>query len=158
MPIELDKKYSDYPIYAQKIETKASNPHFINGEVAVQIYIENCQNFLDVIEDGGFLILKGEAGTKNNFHIVKLVIKKDTAYFEATSDFLKELPCKQILLEDIQQAPIYAKILFTISNRMNQEMAIDFDAKPSHHLNPKTENEKEQSKFTLVLPSERNCK
>ncbi|WP_449451464.1 hypothetical protein [Streptococcus suis] len=113
---------------------------------------------MDVIENGDFLILKGGAGTKNNFHIVKLVIKKDTAYFEATSDFLKELPCKQILLEDIQQAPIYAKILFTISNRMNQEMAIDFDAKPSHHLNPKTENEKEQSKFTLVLPSERNCK
>lgn len=59
MPIEFDKKYNNYPIYAQSIETKANNPHFINGEIAIQIYIEDCQNFLDVVEDGDFLVLKG---------------------------------------------------------------------------------------------------
>lgn len=155
MPIELDKKYNNYPIYAQRIETKVNNPHFINGEIAIQIYIEDCQNFLDVVEDGDFLVLKGGAGTKNNFHIVKLAIKEDYAYFEATSDFLKELPCKQILLKDIQQAPIYAKILFTISNRMNQEMLMRFNGITFQDLKSENPEKTAPHKFRIAFPAKR---
>lgn len=155
MAIQLDDKYKTYPIFAQKIETKAENPYFINGEITIQIYIEDAENFLEVVEDGDFLVLKGGAGTKNNFHIVKLIIKEDTAYFEPTSDFLTELPCKQILLEDIQQAPIYAKILFTISNRMNQEMIIDFMGIHISDLDSENFDKTKQRNFKMLFPSER---
>lgn len=154
MPIQLDSRYKDYPIYAQKIQTKTDNPYFTDGEIAFCIFIEHSNNFLDIIEDGDFIILKGGAGTQNDFHIVKTTIKNNVAHFEATSDFLTDLPCKSILLEDIQEAPIYAKILFTISNRMNQEMRIHFEGLPLQ-LFEESETEKADRKFTIRLPSER---
>lgn len=154
MPIELNNKYKDYPIYAQRIETKADNSYFTDGEISVQIYIEDSKNFQDILDDGDFVVLKGGAGTKNDFHIVKLSIKDSTAYFEATSDLLTDLPCKKVLLEDIQEAPIYAKILFTISNRMSQSMLIDFYGIPSHHMQTNEEPQKPHH-FQLSLPSEK---
>lgn len=155
MPIEVDKKYKDYPIYAQQIQTVGNNSYFTNGDICVQIYIENHNNFQDIIEDGDFVILKGGAGTDNDFHIVKLTIKDGTVYFEPTSDFLTDLPCKELLLEDIQEAPIYAKILFTISNRTNQDMFIDLYGIPSKHLRGPENDEPVARNIKLHLPSER---
>lgn len=155
MPVQLDDKYGKYPIYAQKIQTKTDNPYFTDGDIAICIYIEHSYNFLDIIEDGDFIILKGGAGTKNNFHIVKTIIKDNTVFFEATSDFLTDLPCKSILLEDIQEAPIHAKILFTTSNRTNQEMLIRFKGIPLQ-LFEKSEYEEIEQEFAISFPSERN--
>ncbi|MGT2744100.1 hypothetical protein ACVRW4_01900 [Streptococcus phocae subsp. phocae] len=156
MTIQLDDRYMNYPIYAQKIETKKDNIYFTDGDIAIQIYIANHDKFLDILEDGDFVVMKGGAGTKNNFHVVKLSIKDDTVYFEATSDFLSDIPCKQILLEDIQQAPIYSKILFTISNRMNQSMVIDFFGIPRQHSNIDNQTVNEAINFGISFPSERN--
>lgn len=157
MPVQLDDKYRNYPIYAQKIQTKANNPYFTDDDIAICIYIEHSQNFFDIIEDGDFIVLRGGAGTKNNFHIVKVIIKDNTVFFEATSDFLTDLPCKSILLEDIQEAPIHAKILFTASNRTNQEMLIPFKGTPLHFFEKsESEDEEIEQEFAIAFPSERN--
>lgn len=155
MPVKVDEKYKDCPIYAQKIETTDTNPYFTNGDLSVQIYIENHKNLQEVLDDGDFIILKDGAGTKNDFHIVKLSLKDEIVYFEPTSDFLTALTYREVCLNEIHKVPIYAKILFTISNRTNQDMIIDFYGIPYKHLTGTEKSKNEHIEFALRLPSER---
>lgn len=59
---------------------------------------------------------------KNDYHIAKVNLDKEKLLFSATSSFVSELPITEIRIDEIQQTPIVAKILFTVSNKTTNKI------------------------------------
>lgn len=122
MILSTDKRYKNIPLFVMQLDTTTDNLNFLDGDIAVAAALTNNENILDLIDDNDFLVLKGGAGTKNDYHIVKVNLNSEKLLFSATSSFVSDLPITEIRIDKIRQAPIVAKILFTISNKTTNKI------------------------------------
>ena len=120
--IKVDKRYEDLDVILTRVETSSDNLIFLNNDIVSAVVLREKENIIDYIDDGDCIILEGGAGTYNDRHIVKVSISEEMMYFNPTSSFLKNLPAKQIALKDISTAGIIAKILFTISPKIKENL------------------------------------
>ncbi|MFK4925972.1 hypothetical protein ACI1TM_04705 [Lactococcus garvieae] len=120
--IKVDKRYEGLDVILTRVETSSDNLIFLNNDIVSAVVLREKENIIDYIDDGDCIILEGGAGTYNDRHIVKVSISEEMIYFNPTSSFLKNLPVKQIALKDISTVGIIAKILFTISPKIKENL------------------------------------
>lgn len=119
--IESDR-YDELQLVVKRLETSKDNRNFLDGDIVISVILDGVADLLRFIDNGDLLTLKGSAGTKNQFHMVKMTIENDKAYFTSTSSFLGELPVKECLLSNLDTVGIYSKTLYTVSNKTNSRL------------------------------------
>lgn len=128
MKPNLPERYQNYPLFLNPIQTVADNPHFTNGDVAVVIFLKEAEqkDLRNLIDDGDFLMLEGDAGTGIAYHIVQVKMEETKLTFHATSKNLTKLPVTEVDLNQLDQANVFGKILFTFSNKVMEVLNMDF--------------------------------
>ncbi|CEN29372.1 hypothetical protein [Pseudolactococcus piscium] len=116
------ERYDGLQLIVKRLETSEDNRIFLNGDIIISVILDEVEDLLRFIDNGDLLTLKGSAGTKNKFHMVKLTIENDNAYFTSTSSFLRELPVKECPLSELHTIGIYSKTLYTVSNKTTSKL------------------------------------